>query len=108
MNAYVSDSPGSIVRITSSGASAPAWKSIEWPIDPVVDQGDLEPVADRAAEHRAGRLAAEGPQPLRDPGATSRTTSWTAGQAVGVVPGGLDAGGRVRVVGHEAGVRARP
>ena len=34
VNVQVSSSPGAMVRIGLSGASAPAWKSMEWPMVP--------------------------------------------------------------------------
>ena len=39
-----------MVRISSFQATLVAWKSIEWPSLPVVDQGDREDVADLAAQ----------------------------------------------------------
>ena len=46
VNRYTNDSPGWMVRIGRSGASAPAWKSMECPIGRGVDQRHLEHVAD--------------------------------------------------------------
>ena len=49
------------MRITSSGARSPAWKSTEWPIEPWLTRVTTKRVADPSVQGRAGHRAVEGP-----------------------------------------------
>ena len=91
VNRYVRRSPGAMVRIGPSGFSAPAWKSIEWPIEP-----SLISVISKASPTRP-RSVGPTPEPLKvhrfchTPGATSSGTSVTRNskrRTVSAVSGG--------------------
>src|SRR5690625_5776229 len=77
VNLYVSSSPGGIVRIGSSGASIPAWKSIECPIEPSLTSvmSKVSPTFPRSVG--PGMLSPKVHSFCSTPGATSCASSAT-------------------------------
>jgi hypothetical protein len=63
------------VRISLFQATLLAWKSMEWPIAALVDQGDPERVADLAPQDRPGDCPPNSHSSWVTPGATSTTSS---------------------------------
>ncbi len=78
VNRYTSVSPGWMVRIGRSGASAPAWKSIECPIDAEFTRVTSNTSPIRPCSVGPGARPLKVQRRCHTPGATSRATSFAS------------------------------